>query len=160
MATFEDIALINTAIYETLLPADSELALYSQNYDAISEGIVNLPLFQVYWQNGTVGSATDRATYGAGVRISDLVFHVDLYVDARNHSDKIFVSMFPLLNAIDEILSSQDRKPYFGLTRADGTPIIKSYQYSYERATFSYETGTDVNRQYPGIRFIINCRVF
>lgn len=160
MGTFEDIALINTGIYETLLPADSELAIYSQNYDAISEGIINLPLYQVYWQNGTVGAAVDRATYRGGVRISDLTFHVDLFVDARSHSDKIFSAIFPLLNSIDEILASQDTKPYFGVLTADGNPLIKSYQYSYERATFVYEQGTDVNRQYPGVRFIINTRVF
>lgn len=156
--TFEDIANINTAIYDTLKTVDPELLLYSQNYNDLREGVANFPMFQVYWQSGTVGSATDRYTYTAGLRISDLVFHVDLFADTRAQSDNIFGAIFPLLQKIDQKLSEQNTKPYFGLVRTDGEYVIKSYQYSYERATFTYEQGDGVT--YPGVRFVINVRVF
>jgi hypothetical protein len=154
MADFELIADINTSIHDSLRVCDEELQKYSKNYDEIPEGIANLPLLMTYWVSKDTGEANDRATFRGGVRITDLVFFVDLYLDQRYASDQIFPQMFPLIDKIDGVLESFNEKPYFANT------AIKSYHYRAEHATFDYEGNDQSTHKYPGVRWTIDIRVF
>lgn len=157
---FQEIAGINTAIYETLIEGDSELEKYSKNYDAITEGLINAPALVIYWANSNTGDATDRFTFRAGLRVQDYTFYADLYLDKRAFSDKIFVQMYDLFDKIEQRLLAQTVKPYFGLVDDDNNPIIKSYHYRSERVTFEYEGNDGSNANYPGVRFTLDIRVF
>lgn len=151
---FQEIEGIHQALYDTLIVADEELEKYSKNYDEIPEGIKNTPLLIISWANQVTGNATDRATFRAGVRITDITFYCDLYLSQRSWSYKIFPETYRLLNKIEQVLIAQEVKPYFGLD------TIKSYQWSVERATFEYESNDQTTHQYPGVRFTINVRLF
>lgn len=162
--TFEGIEQVNTGILTSLqtdlnaLVADNELEqIYFQNYSDLSEGIANVPLIQVYWQGHTTPDSIDRHTFRGGIKQIDATFHIDLYLDNRSNIDQIFPQMFPLLNAIDKTLQSQDTKPYFGVSK----DVLKAFSIvSAERATFQYETSSDTSRSYPGVRFVISTRLF
>lgn len=162
--TFEAIEQINTGILTQLqtdldlLVANSELEkVYYQDYSDLSEGIANTPLIQVYWQGHTTPDSIDRHTFRGGVKQLDAVFHIDLYLNNRANIDQIYPQMFPLLNAIDKTLQSQNEKPYFGVSK----DVLKAFSIvSAERATFQYETSSDTVRQYPGVRFVISTRIF
>lgn len=157
---FAEIALINTAIHDTLKLSDDELAKYSQNFDQIEEGMLNTPALQTYWVNSNTGDATDRATFRGGLRVQDYLFNVDLYLDKRAFSDVIYVQMFELFDKVEQVLLAQLVKPYFGLVDDEGKPIIKSYHYRAERATFEYEGNDGTVSLYPGVRFSLDIRVF
>jgi len=151
---FQEIEGVNTAIYDTLKVSDSELEKYSQNYDDISEAIKNTPMLQIYWQGLDHPSSTDRNTFGGGERIQDLTFIVDLYLDKRAHVDKIFKQMYPLMNKIEQVFNAQNRKPYFGLA------TIKSFHWRAERATFEYGATDGTGEMYPGVRYMLDIRIF
>lgn len=158
-SSFAQLAQINTAIYDTLKVADG--LKYHQNYDKLSEAITNTPLLQVHWSNKTtdVSGTTDRTTFRAGLRQTDMTFYADLYADVLGHINQIFPKIFPLVDAIDTILEDQDGKPYFGLV-IDNINVIKAFSWSVEKTTFIYEQQTGTELKYPGVRFTINVRVF
>lgn len=157
---FAEIALINTAIHDTLKLADDELAKYSQNFDQIEEGMLNTPALQTYWVNSNTGDATDRATFRGGMRIQDYLFNVDLYLDQRAFSDTVYTQMFDLFDKIEQVFLAQNTKPYFGLVDDNDNPIIKSFHVRTERATFEYEGNDGTVSLYPGVRFSLDIRVF
>lgn len=151
---FEEIENINTAIFDTLIQADSELLKYSQNYDTIESGIVNTPMLQVYWQGFNTGDATDRATFGAGLRLTDFVFNVDLYLDQLAFHNQSLIQTYTIMNRVHTVLVAQRRKPYFGLD------TIKSYHYRADRSLFEYGQIEGSTKQFPGVRFTLDIRVF
>jgi hypothetical protein len=147
MATIT-IAQINTAIRDALAGVNVKEA---QDYNEITENIVNWPLLQVYWESleQDPTTSTERSTFTAGVRQTDLVYHVDLYTSRRAHSKQILADMYPLIDEVTAVFEAQDSAPFFGL---DG---VKAFSFSAQRAIFEY-----ANEQYNGVRWILNIRVF
>lgn len=124
----------------------------ADSYDELTEGVHDLPLLQVYPENGTqdIGGATDRTTFQAVVRQTEFTIHADYYAAARGTS--IGEEMGRLVDGIDaitNILEGQDQKPYFGL---EG---IRAFSWRWDRVTFDYG-----GVAYVGARFTIIVRVF
>ena len=59
-------------------------------------------------------------------------------------------ALYPLIDAIQDVLEDEDNKPYFGL---EGIKVIESW--SARRIVFEYG-----GSRYVGARFIIKLRVF
>ena len=149
---------INNALYNTFnVTSVTNLVPYTQNIGTLTEGLANTPCFQVYWEllnPVSEGSSTDRRTFGgdssnAPVRTKRLVYHLDVYLDPRNHIDQIFVNMLQIVDAVNDILENQNTKPYFGLAG------IKSYTWSCERGSTEY-----ANILYPTVRWVIEIYIF
>jgi len=144
------LAQICDAIESTL--DNSTTLTRSQSYDELTEGIHDTPLLQVYPQSGVQDpdGTTDRTTFSAVVRQTEIVIHADYYAAERGAS--IGEEMSRLVDGIDamtEIFEGQDQKPYFGL---EG---IKAFAWRWERVTFDYG-----GVSYVGARFFITLRVF
>ena len=139
----------NTAIAETLGSA----AGISRAQDAadLTEGMPDLPALQVYWQSLSTdadSADTDRRTFGAGVRVSRLTFHADVYARQRSHLGEDMARVLELAEAVQTVLENQTT-PLFGEEH------IQSCHWSAQRVTFDY-----AGASYAGIRFIIDLTVF
>lgn len=150
------LAQICDAIEETLAEATTLDVLprrgRTQSYDELTESVEDLPLLQVYPENGAQdpGGATDRTTFRGGVRQTEFTIHADYYAAARGTS--IGEEMGRLVNGIDaitDVLEGQDEKPYFGLVG------IQAFSWRWDRVTFDY-----AGVAYVGARFAIVVRVF
>ncbi|MBK8023517.1 MAG: hypothetical protein IPK19_19310 [Chloroflexi bacterium] len=139
------IAAINTAIAETLGGAAG--IARAQDAGDLSEGVIDLPAVQVYWQGST--TALDRVTFGAGVRQTRLTFHADVYARQRSHLGEDMAKVLVLAEAVQTVLEAQGRPPFFGLAG------IRDLRWSAERATFDYGGAA-----YAGVRFVIEVGVF
>lgn len=145
------IAQICDAIEETLGAATG--ITRSESYDELTEGIHDLPMLQVYPENGNQDAftSTDRTTFRGGVRQTSLMIHADLYAQQRAHIGEDMKKLVDSIDAITDVFEAQDTKPYFGL---DG---IKAFRWRWERVTFVYG---DPQSNYVGARFFIEVRVF
>jgi len=137
---------------ETTLSAATGLT-YTQSYNELKEGVNDLPLVQVYWEdsNQDPGGTNDRTTMKAVVRQTDVSIYCDLYAAPRNEIGQNMATLLPLVDAIQDELEKQRTKPYFGLVG------LKAYHWSARRTTFQY---TDPMRLYVGARFILTFKVF
>ena len=137
---------------ETTLGAATGIS-YSQTFSELKEGIIDVPLLQVYPESirQDAGTQTDRTTFGAGVRQTEVIVHADLYARQRKHLGEDMAALVPLIDATQNKLEEQDRQPYFGL---DG---IKAFSWSAQRVIFNYG---DPQVGYVGTRFILVLRVF
>lgn len=142
---------ICTAI-DTTLSAATGLT-YTQTFSGLSEGMQNLPVLQIYpeslRQDATTGS--DRTTFKAGVRQTEIIVNCDLYARQRRDLGEDMAALIPLIDAIQDVLEQQDTKPYFGLVG------IKSFAWSAQRVTFTYG---EPQIYYVGARFSLVMRVF
>lgn len=139
------------AIRDTLKEAASLFRW--QSYNELSEGMPDTPTLQVYWETDITdptGSA-DRLTFKAGMRLTQKIFHADLYACQRKHLGEDMEQLLETKNEIEAIILAQNTKPYFGL---DG---IKAFQYSATRVTFNYG---DPAVNYVGARFAITITIF
>ena len=136
---------------ETTLSAATTITR-SESHDELTEGVHDTPLLQVYPESGNQdpSGTTERTTFRAGVRQTEIVIHADYFAAERGTS--IGEEMGRLVNGIDAmtaVFEGQDEKPYFGL---DG---IKAFAWRWERVTFDYG-----KVRYVGARFVILVRVF
>lgn len=145
------IARICDAIETTLATATTVMA--SESYDELAEGIHDFPTLQVYWEssNQSEESSTDRFTFQAGCRQTNMVIHADYYARQRSHINEDNKAVVDGADAIINVLENQNTKPYFGL---DG---LQSFRWEASRVIFVYG---DAQTSYVGIRFMIAVRVF
>ena len=145
------IAQICDAIASTLSAATTTPR--TQSYDELTEGVNDVPMLQVYPENGNQDPSgnTDRTTFKAGVRQTMLTIHADYYAHQRVHIGEDMAALVSGIDALTDIFEAQDTKPYFGL---EG---IQAFSWSWQRVTFQYG---DPQYSYVGARFIINVRVF
>lgn len=124
---------------------------YTQSIDEITEGMVDMPAIQVYWEALTQdpGGGTDRRTMVGGKRVTVITIHVDLYAEQRAHVGQNLQTATDLVDAINDVFEQQDTKPYFGL---DG---IQAFQWNATRAIFDY-----AGHSFMGTRFVLTVTVF
>lgn len=155
---------INSGIHDTfetnfVMPTSlaAELVdVFWQDYDDLTEGVINTPTVQFYW-NGldtvSEGSTTDRHTFGDNsktpVRIKNFEFRIDLLLDKKSFVHKIFTHMLPLVDAINDVLEAENQQPYFGV---EG---IKAFTWECVRGDIEYGDYT-----YPAVQWTINITVF
>jgi hypothetical protein len=125
----------------------------SQSYDELTEGVQDMPLLQVYPENGETDIAgnADRTSFRGGVRQAQVVLHADLFARQRSHIGEDMATLLPLVDAVIVRLEAQTVKPYFNL---DG---IKAFHWRWERVTFIYG---DQQLPYVGARFTLTLRLF
>lgn len=142
---------INTAIADTLADATGLDANAVQDYDELSEGIIDTPTLQVYWRRTRtdVESGSAQTTFRGVVRQTSLTFHADLYAQQRSHIGEDMAALLPLIDAVQAELEEQ-RTTRFGLENIEA---IESWQG--DQTIFDY-SGT----LYVGARFVIIVRVF
>lgn len=143
------ITRINTAIASTLGSAAG--IARAQDAADLTEGMPDLPALQVYWQSLSTDAGngdTDRRTFGAGVRVSRLTFHADIYARQRSHLGQDMARVLELAEAVQTALENQS-SPIFGEEH------IQSCHWSAQRVTFDY-----AGASYAGIRFVLDLTVF
>ena len=147
---------ICNAIETTLAPAIT----YTQSYNELKEGMPDQPTLQIYPNSGSTippQNSTDRTTFRAVVRQTQLEIYADLYATARSEIGEDMALLLPLIEAIIGEIEKQDTKPYFGLLDAQNEPAIKAFSWSWQRVTFQYN---DPMQLYIGARFIFLLRIF
>lgn len=146
-----NITEMNSGIENTLATATG--LTYTQDYDKLTEGIIDTPLLQVYWQGHVVdpNSGASQQSFRGGARHTSLTFHADLYPKQRADIAEDFGVLLPLVDAIDDVLIAQRVKPYFGVAKIQA---IENWTAS--QVTFEYPN----NIKFLGARFIIRVRVF
>ena len=145
------IAQIIDAIEATLSAAPT--LARSMSYDELTEGINDTPLLQVYAEAGDQDPTTntDRTTFKAGVRQTNITINADYYAQQRKHIGEDMAALVDGIDAMTTIFEAQDTKPYFCL---DG---IRAFHWSWQRVTFDYG---DPAIGYVGARFTLTIRVF
>lgn len=125
----------------------------SMSYDELTEGINDTPLLQVYIESGEQDptSNTDRTTFLAGVRQTELIVNCDYYAQQRKHIGQDMKALVDGIDAMFNIFEAQNSTPYFGL------PGIQAFHYSFARDTFAYGAQS-IN--YIVARFTLTIRVF
>lgn len=125
----------------------------SMSYDELTEGINDTPLLQVYPESGDQDPTdnTDRTTFKAGVRQTNILINCDYYAQQRKHIGEDMAALVDGIDAMTNIFEAQDAKPYFGLIG------IKAFHWSWQRVVFNYG---DPAINYVGARFTITIRVF
>ena len=126
----------------------------SQSHDELTEGIHDLPMLQVYPENGyqDAGGATERTTFGGAgnpVRQTEFTIHADYYARQRSHIGEDMAALVDGIDALQNVLEGQDQKPYFDLVG------IKAFSWRWDRVTFIY-----ASEDYVGARFALTVRVF
>ena len=146
------IAQICNAVESTLGAAAT--VKRSQSYDGLTEGMQDFPTLQIYPEAGNQdpgGGNTDRTTFKAGVRQTELIVHADYYARQRSHLGEDMAAIVNGWDAITNELEKQDSKPYFGL---DG---LQAFKWTAQRVIFEYG---DPKVRYTGVRFVITFRIF
>lgn len=146
------LAQICDAVADTI--AEATTLTHVHSYDELKEGMPDTPTVEVYPQSinqdpSTAG--TDRTSFQAGVRQTDVTIHADLYAARRSHLGENMATLLPLVDAVVTRLEAQNTKPYFGLVG------LKAFTWSGERVVFER---SEPREQYAGWRFIIRFRVF
>jgi len=124
------------------------LAVSTAN-ETLREGMNDLPAIQVYFETleASLGSQTERKTFGAGIRSNMWRFHIDVYVKQRSNLGDDMAKVANLTDAVIDVLEAQVDTPPFGL---DG---LHNFRYTAERVTFTYG---DTDTTYVGVRFVVS----
>jgi enoyl reductase-like protein len=125
----------------------------TQSPDTLTEGLQDLPLFQVYPDAGTQdpGGSTDRSSFGGGVMQHEVIINADLYVRQRSNLAEDMKAVVDRLDDVITVMQAQ-KHSYFG--KKDE---IKSMKWRWARVVFAYG---EPEVKYVGIRFVITVRVF
>jgi hypothetical protein len=140
---------INTAIADTMREITGVVV---QDFDELTEGINDWPLIQVYWERYVPDRRADnneRSTFGAGVRVSQATFHIDVFAKPRAHIGEDVTKLLTVMGWVIDKLNEQQRAPYFGLSG------IKGYAWNAERVTFQY-----AQQQFSGGRVVLDVAVY
>ena len=123
-------------------------------FDAMSEGVPQVPLVRVYVISGQTDSGsedTDRATFGsAPMRRSTCTLQVDAIARQRSHINEDMQAQMALIDAIDARLSELGAPPLFGLQG------IQAVRWSWERMAYTVSETIE----FVGARFEIVLTVF
>lgn len=120
-------------------------------FDEIEESVSVFPTLHVYPDTGEVDDANekaDRATFGAGVRVTKLVIKVDGYAQARSHLKRDLKDQMALVDRIDATLSEQVELLY-------GLEAVHAHRWHWETGTLPYN-----NKHYAGVVFTITLTVY
>jgi hypothetical protein len=128
-----------------------------QNYDELTEGMNTTPTIQVYPESWEVdaSSDTDRTTFtdsGTGVpglRQTEMVIRLDVYVRRRSQLNEDWGDAADLASEIHDKLDEQGSCPLFDQVG------IRSFHWTCTRVVFDY-AGT----LYTGWRFELTLRIF
>ncbi len=124
----------------------------SQSANQLTEGLHELPAIQVYptrWEVD-IAQETDRSSFGAGIRQTELVFIVDVYAHRRTELAEDMGTMMTVTDEIDALLDAQ-------VSSLFGNADIKAFHWFAELASFEYG-GSNV--RYTGARYTITIEVF
>ena len=133
------------AIETTLADAVSDIER-TQSYDELTEGIMDLPLLQVY----PADWGTTRASFKGGVMRGAIVFHADLYAIQRGPDiGQEMATLLPLVDTLNGALEDQEHGTIFGNTS------IKDFTWQGSYTIFDYGA-----IKYVGARYIITLSVF
>jgi len=126
-----------------------------QVLEEITEGVPETPLLQVYIQDSEVDvqAETERTTFGAGVRQTLVTVQVDGYARQRSHVGQDMGAQVAMMDAIDDVLSGEVDKPYFGLQG------IQAFHWRLERVTFQFGDQTP-GGAYAGVMGEISIYVY
>lgn len=143
------IAAINSGILTTLAAANID-DLTTQDYDAISENINDLPLLRVYFDHGQTDylSSVDRTSFGKGVVQTHLVFFVDVWAAQRSFLAENMAAVISVTDALWDVFDLQ-------VTTFFGLDTIKEFHFNAQRVRV--EEG---NNKYLGTRFTLDIYVF
>lgn len=128
-----------------------------QNYDELTEGMNTTPTMQVYPERWEVDIAqdTDRTTFVdattgiPGVRQTEVLVRLDLYVRQRSQLNEDWGDAVDLASAVSDKLDEEGSCPLFAQVG------IRSMHWTCQRVVFDYATVP-----YTGFRFEIVVRVF
>ena len=125
-----------------------------QTFDALSEGVGDVPLMQVYPAEGTTDAWTqnDRLTFNAGRRVSETVFNADFYCRKRSNLDQDMAAVVAVQKNVQAKLETITTKPYFA------NASIKAFRWSW-RVT-SLQPGGASAGDYAVVRFMVTVRQF
>ena len=125
----------------------------SEAYDELRDSLPSdmCPLLQVYPGSGScdVGGRTDRTTFGGDVRQKQIVILADLYASERSFLKQDMESTVDMLDALIDVLETQDDKPFFGVVG------IQAFKWSWKRVTLRFG-----DAHFMGARFTITLRIF
>lgn len=129
----------------------------TQSYDQLTEGMNTLPTLQVYPERWEVDTATetdrttfvDAATGIPGVRQTELVLHLDLYVRQRSQLEEDWGEAVDLASGLGDKMDEEGPCPHFGLA------AIRSFHWTAQRVVFMY-----AEVLYTGFRFVLTLRIF
>jgi len=146
---------INNAIEATLGAAAS--LERSQSYDELTEGLHDVPLLQVYWEDlplidsDSTPGQTDRMVFASGEdarRQYTLTYFADLYAASRKEIGEDMGRLLPIVDEFITILEAQGCPPF-------GVEGVRTFQWSAKRVTFEYN-----KIKYVGARFTLHLRLF
>ena len=128
-----------------------------QNYDELTEGMNTLPTLQVYPERWEVdiGGETDRTTFTdaataiPGVRQTEVIIRLDLYVRQRSQLNEDWGEAVDLADTLSDKLDEQSGCPLFDQVG------IRSMHWTCQRVVFEYATVL-----YTGFRFELTIRIF
>lgn len=125
----------------------------AQSFDDLSEGVPDLPLLQVYPEEGSTDAftATDRTTFGGAKRVSETVIVVDHYCRVRSNLDQDMHAVVDGQKNVQAKLETIKNPPFFA------NSSIKAFRWAWRRATF--QPGGDL-ATYVGLRWTITVRQF
>ena len=139
------------AVEETLGVASS--LVDSQSYNELTEGIIDTPMLQVYWesafQDPSGGSA--QSSFKSIIRQTHIVIRADLYAAQSSDLAEDMEKTIDVTEEIITILEEQLSRPFFGL---EG---IKAFSWTVSRANFTYG---DQQTLFMGSRVDISLRVW
>jgi len=125
----------------------------SQDYDELTESVVDLPMLQVYPEEGggDPSSMTDRSTFGgsSSQKQERVVIHADYYAAERSDMAEDMAAVVAGLDAIRGVLLVLP-SPLFGRNE------VLSLTWEWRRALFDYG---EITSKYMGVRFTLTLRV-
>ena len=126
-----------------------------EDYTQLGETIADSPCLQVYPTGGNVDAGdgeTDRTTFSAGVRQTEMTVIVDGYARMRSNLREDIKAQVALADAVDAQLV-MTTAPLFGI------PAIKAMRWAWEAIEFKYGGG-DTAPVYSGVRFTLTLTVY
>ena len=145
---------VHTVMEELVVSGDLNRV---QNYDELTEGMNTTKTLQVYPENWEVDIAqdTDRSTFVdgvtgvPGVRQTDVLLRLDLYVRQRSQLNEDWGDAVDLASVVSDKLDEQGSCPLFAQTG------IRSMHWTCQRVVFDY-----ASILYTGWRFELRLRIF
>ncbi len=122
-------------------------------FDDLTEGVssLNCPLLEIYPEAGVCDPSgrTDRTTFQAGVQLSVITIHADLYARQRSELGEDMGKTVTMIDSIINVLQEQEKPPFFDV---EG---LKAFSWSWRRAVHFRAGGN-----YVGARFTLLLRMF
>ncbi len=147
--TFDTLLDGVAAVFEEMVTAgDLQKA---ERYDKLSEDFQDVPMAQVYLDQGEVDASTATAqhTFRGAARMHEVAVGVDIPCRQRGDAAEDMKAVVDVLEAVTNKLDAQQTRPWFG------SDAIKSWRWRWQRVTFVRGEATP----YVGLRVTIWLRV-